>query len=126
MATETTQEPSSDSPSTTQTRSFPRLKDIAEWRVFLTVHPFVSLTVIDKLRGVMFGSALGDAVGLYTGIFYHQQAFASFCKTVNPRLRFRIEFLSEDMSTHAYPERRFRLLNPTTEFRNDGHRSEPI
>ena len=34
---------------------------------FLALHPFVRQTVIDKSRGVILGSALGDCIGLYTG-----------------------------------------------------------
>lgn len=36
---------------------------------FLELHPFVRSTVVDKVYGVMIGSALGDAIGLYTGIW---------------------------------------------------------
>ncbi|CRG89128.1 hypothetical protein PISL3812_06164 [Talaromyces islandicus] len=70
---------------------------------FLSLHPFVKSTVVDKVRGTIFGSALGDAIGLYT------------------------EFLSKDLSTHAYgayPEARFQLTTPTTEFYPDGHRNK--
>lgn len=34
---------------------------------FLSLHPFVKSTVVNKVRGTIFGSALGDAIGLYTG-----------------------------------------------------------
>lgn len=35
---------------------------------YLERHPFVRQTVEDKVLGVMIGSALGDSIGLYTGI----------------------------------------------------------
>lgn len=35
---------------------------------YLDRHPFVRQTVEDKAMGVMIGSALGDSIGLYTGI----------------------------------------------------------
>lgn len=34
---------------------------------FLDLHPFVSQTVLDRARGTIFGGALGDAIGLYSG-----------------------------------------------------------
>ncbi|THC93501.1 hypothetical protein EYZ11_007025 [Aspergillus tanneri] len=67
---------------------------------FLSLHPFVRQTVLDRIRGAVFGAALGDAVGLYT------------------------EFLSRDMSLAAYPEGRFQLVYPATEPKNDGHRGK--
>lgn len=54
---------------------------------------------MDRVRGVIIGSALGDAIGLYT------------------------EFLTREMSLSAYPEGRFQLVSPATELANDGHRS---
>ena len=35
---------------------------------YLKLHPFVKQTVEDKALGVMIGSALGDSIGLYTGL----------------------------------------------------------
>jgi hypothetical protein len=34
---------------------------------FLDLHPFVRQTILDRVRGTIFGGALGDAIGLYTG-----------------------------------------------------------
>mgnify|MGYP005989034943 FL=1 len=55
----------------------------------------------DRIIGCLFGSALGDAVGLYT------------------------EFLSEELSIQNYPERKFILspLSQATPFRRDAHRN---
>ncbi|ODA77236.1 hypothetical protein RJ55_06863 [Drechmeria coniospora] len=54
----------------------------------------------DRIIGCLFGSALGDAIGLYT------------------------EFLSAEVSAKSYPERRFVLAPPSeaTPFRRDSHR----
>ncbi|TFK71396.1 ADP-ribosylglycohydrolase [Pluteus cervinus] len=41
---------------------------------FLTLHPFVGVTLQDKIRGVILGSAIGDAVGLYTEFLPKTQA----------------------------------------------------
>lgn len=35
------------------------------------------------------------------------------------------EFLSKESSEEAYPERKFSLVDPVTEWRNDSHRSKP-
>ncbi|KAK2755563.1 hypothetical protein FQN54_006503 [Arachnomyces sp. PD_36] len=55
-------------------------------------------TLEDKITGTIVGSALGDTIGLYT------------------------EFLSKDDSIKAYPDRKFRLVDPATELSYDGHR----
>lgn len=58
-------------------------------------------TIHDRVIGCLFGSALGDAIGLYT------------------------EFLSGQMSSIAYPSRKF-VLHPESEvtlFRRDAHRN---
>lgn len=36
---------------------------------FLDIHPFIREGVLDRVRGSIFGGALGDAVGLYTGLW---------------------------------------------------------
>lgn len=33
------------------------------------------------------------------------------------------EFLSKDLLRAAYPDRKFQLVDPATELKNDGHRS---
>lgn len=38
----------------------------ADLLAFLDAHPFVRDAVIDKIFGCIFGSALGDTIGLYT------------------------------------------------------------
>ncbi|KAF4459372.1 regulatory for the arginine catabolic pathway [Fusarium albosuccineum] len=55
----------------------------------------------DRIIGTLFGSALGDAIGLYT------------------------EFLSAELSAKAYPDRTFTLLpsDKATPFRRDRHRN---
>lgn len=55
----------------------------------------------DRIVGTLFGSALGDAIGLYT------------------------EFLSAEISAKAYPDRIFTLLprEKATPFRRDHHRN---
>jgi hypothetical protein len=42
--------------------------------ILFTLHPFIRSTIQDKILGVMFGSALGDAIGLYTGVFSQDRA----------------------------------------------------
>jgi ADP-ribosylglycohydrolase len=66
---------------------------------FLDSHPFVRSTAQDKVYGVIFGSALGDCIGLYT------------------------EFLPASAAEKAYPERKF-TLQPPTPFRPDTHRDK--
>lgn len=67
---------------------------------YLNLHPFVRSTVVDKALCVMVGSALGDAVGLYT------------------------EFLPKELARKAYPDGNFSLLPPLTEFHGDTHRDK--
>lgn len=65
------------------------------------LHPELGSVYQDRIIGALFGSALGDAVGLYT------------------------EFLSADESEQAYPSRRF-ILSPASEatpFKRDWHRA---
>ncbi|KAF2996855.1 hypothetical protein E8E13_004092 [Curvularia kusanoi] len=61
-------------------------------------HPFIAATTTDKIFGCIIGSALGDAVGLYT------------------------EFLSKIQSKRAYPDRTFSLVEPVTRIFPDTHR----
>jgi hypothetical protein len=67
---------------------------------FLDTHAFVRAAVLDKIYGCIVGSALGDTIGLYT------------------------EFLSKAQSAEMYADRKFRLVEPATEFYLDNHRSE--
>ncbi|KAL3461956.1 ADP-ribosylglycohydrolase-domain-containing protein [Aspergillus heterothallicus] len=54
--------------------------------------------VADRLRGTIVGGALGDAIGLYT------------------------EFLSKTLAHEVYPEAKFQLVEPATQFYADHHR----
>ncbi|KAM5449403.1 hypothetical protein MaudCBS49596_004884 [Microsporum audouinii] len=67
---------------------------------FISTHPFVKAAVQEKIRGTIFGSALGDCIGLYT------------------------EFLSKQIAKDAYPQGKFQLVYPPSKFRNDGHRNK--
>ncbi|KAJ6260608.1 ADP-ribosylarginine hydrolase [Drechslerella dactyloides] len=55
--------------------------------------------LIDKIRGIAAGNALGDTIGLYT------------------------EFMNSEQAEDAYPKASFRLTNPTTPFHVDRHRA---
>ncbi|KAF2279271.1 ADP-ribosylglycohydrolase [Westerdykella ornata] len=67
---------------------------------FLSTHPFIKPTLIDKIHGCIIGSALGDAIGLYT------------------------EFLNKEISGKTYPGRKFSLVDPVTEWYQDHHRNK--
>ncbi|KAA8912409.1 ADP-ribosylglycohydrolase-domain-containing protein [Sphaerosporella brunnea] len=67
---------------------------------YISLHPFVRSTVLDKVRGTIFGSALGDAVGLYT------------------------EFLNKQQALESYSEQRISLAHPVTPFKGDRHRDK--
>ena len=67
---------------------------------FIDQHPFVRQAVVDRVYGCIIGSALGDAIGLYT------------------------EFLPKTACERLYPDRKFSLVEPTTEFYIDTHRGE--
>lgn len=69
---------------------------------FLGLHPFVRQTVLDKISGCIFGSALGDTIGLYT------------------------EFLPKYACELVYKHRKFSLVEPVTEPYPDHHRSMSI
>jgi ADP-ribosylglycohydrolase len=62
--------------------------------------PLIKDVIHDKIIGTIFGSALGDAIGLYT------------------------EFLSQSESKKEYPTRKFSLVEPVTRRKQDSHRSK--
>lgn len=66
----------------------------------LGVSPLLKHAIHDRVIGTLFGSALGDSIGLYT------------------------EFLSKELCVRAYPHAKFSLIEPTTPFRVDGHRNK--
>jgi hypothetical protein len=84
---------------------------------FFDTHPVSRETVHDRLRGTIFGGALGDAIGLYTGSF---EAFALCGNQVHADAK--LEFLSKNLARQAYPEGKFQLVDPVTEFEADQHR----
>lgn len=75
-------------------------KEPESFTAFLDAHTFVRQTVVDRIYGCIVGSALGDTIGLYT------------------------EFLTKVQSANVYPEKKFSLVQPVTEFHPDQHRSE--
>ncbi|KAJ3412908.1 hypothetical protein HDV05_008772 [Chytridiales sp. JEL 0842] len=68
---------------------------------FLHLHPFVKESAHDKAIGVIVGSALGDAIGLYT------------------------EFMPSSQCHKVYPAARFTLTGPSpTPHHSDSHRNK--
>jgi ADP-ribosylglycohydrolase len=80
--------PSKSNPSTSNTKPL----------LFLTRHPFVRTTILDKIHGCIFGSALGDTIGSYT------------------------EFLTKEQSEEIYGNKGFQLVEPATKAYADEHR----
>ncbi|KAK2765661.1 hypothetical protein FQN54_008517 [Arachnomyces sp. PD_36] len=58
------------------------------------------IDIEDRIKGAIVGSALGDTLGLYT------------------------EFLSKELSRKEYPDAKFQLVEPATEFSLDIHRGK--
>lgn len=86
---------------------------------YLDLHLFVRSTVIDKVHGVITGSALGDCIGLYTG------KDDLHCDIQDHRLKFKsTEFLSKQTAEEIYGESKFSLLEPVTKMHGDNHRGE--
>lgn len=82
---------------------------------FLSLHPFVRLTVVDKVHGLITGSALGDTIGIYTGNPIHHPISTH---NLTP-----LEFLSASQAQESYPTGTFTLL-PLTPIRADMHRDK--
>jgi hypothetical protein len=96
--------------------------------VFFDTHPVSRETVHDRLRGTIFGGALGDAIGLYTGSspilpVSSNQRFHRWRKVslLMRGVRF-LEFLSKDLARQAYPDGKFQLVEPVTALEADVHR----
>jgi ADP-ribosylglycohydrolase len=70
--------------------------------ILLKLHPFVISMMREKIFGTVIGSAVGDAIGLYT------------------------EFLSKSTAQKEYPgsDFRFSLVHPRTPRRHDHHRQQ--
>lgn len=75
-------------------------KTLVPMGLFINQHPFVRQVLVDRIYGCIIGSALGDAIGLYT------------------------EFLPKKVCAQLYPGRKFSLVEPTTELRPDTHRGK--
>lgn len=85
---------------------------------YLSLHPFVRSTVVEKVRGTLIGSALGDAVGLYTGQWTLRLArYVRLTSVI-------VEFLSKQQATEAYDGQSISLIPPVTPFFGDGHRDK--
>lgn len=74
--------------------------------------------VIDKAEGALIGSALGDAIGIYTGQQFNK------CLSVIwlGKLTIWLEFMSPEQCREAYPSAIFSLVEPVTEPHQDTHR----
>ncbi|KAH7385491.1 ADP-ribosylation/Crystallin J1 [Phaeosphaeria sp. MPI-PUGE-AT-0046c] len=70
---------------------------------FLDAHPFNQATIVDKIFGCIFGSALGDTIGLYTKFMTNAQSA-------------RIYQFEEG----EWPK--FQLVKPATKLHRDTHR----
>lgn len=90
--------PAKDKPTLPSMQQGERNSDPQSYLDFLDVHPFIRATAIDRIYGCIVGSALGDAIGLYT------------------------EFLPKHACEQVYKTRKFSLVDPVTEIYADTHR----
>jgi hypothetical protein len=76
--------------------------------------------LLDRALGAIIGSALGDAIGLYTG---ESSSSSQHCSRIE-LLTFHLEFLTPKLALKAYPSQTFSLVDPVTPLLHDGHRSK--
>lgn len=76
--------------------------------------------ILSKAYGALIGSALGDAIGLYTG-----QSRFMYCRDSASRGP-ATEFMTPEQSLAAYPSASFSLVEPVTDTHQDTHRCKPM